>query len=145
MAAALVVDTSVLVKWFKDEDEELLDEAMALRERVDRTQADVYAPALLMYEVGNILTRKTGLDDAGVAGVLDAISRSRLVVVPPAHELLARAAHLARAHDLSFYDAAFVALAAALDCPMVTADRRLADRTRRLGYVRHLAAARSVP
>lgn len=144
-AAALVVDTSVLIKWFKSEDEDLADEALALRERVDRAGADVYAPALLLYEIGNILTRKTDLDEDGVVAVLVAISGSRLIVAPPDPALLARSARVARAHGLSFYDAAFVALAVALDCPMVTADRRLADRTRRLGLVRYLGSARNVP
>ena len=144
-AAALVVDTSVLVKWFKTENEELIDEALALRDRVDRARADVYAPALLLYEIGNILTRMTDLDDDGAVAILRTISASGLIVAPPDPALLVRAARIARAHDVSFYDAAFVALAVALDCPMVTADRRLADRTRRLGLVHHLSSARNVP
>jgi predicted nucleic acid-binding protein len=145
MAAALVVDTSVLVKWFKTEDEDLTAEARALLERVERARAEVYAPALLLYEVGNILTRKSDLDDDGVAAVLAGIAASSLIVAPPDRALLARAARLARAHGLSFYDASFVALAVALDCPLVTADRTLARRTRAIGLVHHLADAAVLP
>ena len=145
MAAALVVDTSVLVKWFKTDDEDLVTEARALQERIDRARAGVYAPALLLYELGNILTRKTNLDDAAVAGVLVRITASPLIVAPPEPALLARAARLARAHDLSFYDASLVALAVALDCPLVTADRTLVRRTRELSLVRHLAEATDLP
>jgi len=112
---------------------------------VERARAEVYAPALLLYEVGNILTRKTDLDDAGIAAVLDRIAASPLIVAPPEPALLARAARLARAHDLSFYDASFVGLAVALDCPLVTADRALARRTRDLSLVRHLAEAANLP
>jgi len=145
MASALVVDTSVLVKWFKTEDEDFTAEARALLERVERARAEVYAPALLLYEVGNILTRKSDLDDDAVAAVLAGIAASPLIVAPPEPALLARAARLARAHDLSFYDASFVALAVALDCPLVTADRTLAGRTRDLGIVRHLSDAANLP
>jgi predicted nucleic acid-binding protein len=144
-AAALVVDTSVLVKWFKTDHEDLVAEARALLERVERIRAEVYAPSLLFYEVGNILARKSDLDDAAVAAVLSGIAASRLIVAPPEPGLLARAARIARAHDLSFYDASFVALAVALGCPLVTADRTLAGRTRDLGIVRHLSDAANLP
>ena len=145
MAAALVVDTSVLVKWFKTEDEDLTAEARALLERVERARAEVYAPALQLSEVGNILTRNSDLDDDAVAAVLAGIAASPLIVAPPEPALLARAARLARAHDLSFYDASFVALAVALDCPLVTADRTLARRTPTLGLVHHLSDAAALP
>ena len=77
--------------------------------------------------------------------MLAGIAASSLIVAPPDRALLARAARLARAHDLSFYDASFVALAVALDCPLVTADRALARRTRAIGLVHHLADAVAVP
>jgi len=105
----------------------------------------VYAPALLLYEVGNILTQRSDLGDDAVAAVLAGIASSRLIVAPPDRALLARAARLARAHDLSFYDASFVALAVALDCPLVTADRALARRARATGLVRHLSDAAILP
>ena len=145
MAGALVVDTSVLVKWIRSDDEELLVEAHALRSRVDDAGVTVYAPTLLAYELGNILTRKSDLAPDRIAEALDEVFQSRLVVAPPEPELLARGARLARQHDITFYDAAFVALAELLHCPLVTADRRLARRTRELDFVRHLSNARDVP
>lgn len=132
---ALVVDTSVLIKWFKSDDEDLVEEALKLRDRVDREAIQVYAPDLLMYEIGNVLVRKTDLGDDGVADVLEAIAGSRLILAPPEPALNRRGARIARTHNVSFYDAAFVALAIALDCPMVTADKQLVSRTRRLGMV----------
>lgn len=45
---------------------------------------------------------------------------------------------LAALRGISFYDATYVALAEMLDCPLITADRRLADRTRAMGRVRLL-------
>lgn len=86
-----------------------------------------HAPHLIDAECGNVLRRKVlrGEIDAVVAG------RSRLLagaLVSRRHRehgrLAARAWELRE--DLSFYDALYVALAEALDCPLVTADRRLA-------------------
>jgi predicted nucleic acid-binding protein len=145
MAGALVVDTSVLVKWIRSEGEELLVEARALRSRVDQTGAQLYAPALLVYELGNILIRKTVLPPEDIADVLDKAVHSRLVLVPPGQELASRAARVARQYDVTFYDAAFVALAELLHCPLVTADRYLAEQTRGSGFVRYLVNAKEIP
>jgi predicted nucleic acid-binding protein len=53
--------------------------------------------------------------------------------------LLKRAVRLGHQLDLTFYDASFVALAVELDCPFVTADRRLFEHTHALQRVRHLS------
>jgi predicted nucleic acid-binding protein len=42
-------------------------------------------------------------------------------------------------------DASFLALAVELDCPFVTADRRLFERTRIVERVRHLSEVGSFP
>jgi len=62
MAAKIVVDTSVLIKWIKTKDEQLLQEARRLLRQVEAKLLDVHVPALLLYEVGNILLLKTDLD-----------------------------------------------------------------------------------
>ena len=59
--------------------------------------------------------------------------------------LLKRAARLGRRLALTFYDASFLALAVELDCPYVTADRRLFERTRALPRVRHLSRVGPLP
>ena len=47
MGAKIVVDTSVLIKWFKTRDEELLKEAKQLLEEIERRRVEVHVPALL--------------------------------------------------------------------------------------------------
>src|SRR2546426_899825 len=63
---------------------------------------------------------------------------------PPATPLLKRAARLGRELGLTFYDASFIALAVELNCPYVTADRRLYDRAQTLPRVRHLSRVGSL-
>jgi len=144
MAAKIVVDTSVLIKWFKRRNEELLKEARNLLREIEIHRVQVHLPALLLYEVGNILLLKTRL---GLAAFDDAIGRLQglpLQVAPPATPLLKRAVRLGREFGLTFYDASFLALALELDCPFVTADRHLFERTSRLPRVRHLSQVGSV-
>jgi predicted nucleic acid-binding protein len=139
MAARIVVDSSVLIKWIKTRDEELTTEARRLLREVEARAIEVHVPALLLYEVGNILLLKTRLDSGGLDDAFHHLEALPLTVAPPATPLLRRAARLGRDLGLTFYDASFVGLAVELDCPYVTADRRLFDRARALSRVRHLS------
>jgi len=139
MAPKIVVDTSVLIKWFKTRGEELLIEAARLREEIDRGGIEVHVPALLLYELGNILLVKTRLGPAALDEAVVRLEALPFLVAPPATPLLVRALRLGREFNLTFYDASFLALAVELDCPFVTADQRLFDHTRELQRVRHLS------
>lgn len=144
MAAKIVVDSSVLIKWIKTRDEDLVKEARRLLTEVETKSVEVHAPALLLYEIGNILLLKSRLDAAGLNAAFDHLEALPFVVAPPAAPLLKRAGRLGRELGLTFYDASFIALAVELDCPYVTADRRLFDRARALPRVRHLSRVGSL-
>jgi predicted nucleic acid-binding protein len=135
----IVADTSVLIKWFKTADEDLLREARALLAAVEARPLEVHVPALLLYEVGNVLLLKTRLAATGLHDAMDRLETLPFVVAPPATPLLKRAARLGRELGLTFYDASFIALAVELNCPYITADRRLYDRARALPRVRYLS------
>lgn len=99
----------------------------------------MHVPALLLYEVGNVLLVKTRLGATGLDDAISHLEALPLIVAPPATPLLKRAARLGRELGLTFYDASFLALAVELDCPYITADQRLFDRARTLPRVRHLS------
>jgi len=122
---SLLVDTSVLIKWFHSEGESELAEARAIRDSHVHGDLDAHVLDLAIYEVGNVLARalRWGADD--VADQLDdlvAIVGSPLVM---SQDWLHDAARLADTHSLSFYDASWAATSVALKIPLVSADRRL--------------------
>lgn len=118
--SALVLDASALAT-------ALLDPSLdgsALRRRLAGSVC--HAPHLVDAEVGHVLHRRAlrgdiAADDA--AGLLEAGH----VLVDERHEMdgVLSAAAWSMRENLSFYDALYVALAAALDVPLVTADERL--------------------
>lgn len=122
---SLLIDTSVLIKWFHSDGESELKEARALRSAHVTGALDAHVLDLAFYEVGNVLTRALRWTAADVADQLDdlnALVGPALSMTPP---WLRRAAMLARTHALSFYDASWAAAAVELDIPLVSADRRL--------------------
>jgi len=121
----LLIDTSVLIKWFHSDGESELEQARALRSAHVTGELDAHMLDLATYEVGNVLTRALRWPAADVADQLDdlhAILGPPLVMTPL---WLRRAAKLADIHSLSFYDASWAATAAELEIPLISADRRL--------------------
>lgn len=101
---------------------------------------EIAVPALLYYEVGNILLfgrSRPPIDEA--SEVLRDLLAIPLTVAPPAISADATL-RLASNHGLSYYDATYVALAESLDCTLITADQRLARSMRASGRVRLLTA-----
>lgn len=121
----LLIDTSVVIKWFHSEGESELREARALRSAHVAGELDAHVLDLAAYEVGNVLVRSLKWDATAVADQLDDL---RAVVGRPlvmTGEWLREAAVLAQNHALSFYDASWAATAAGLGIALVSADQRL--------------------
>jgi predicted nucleic acid-binding protein len=122
---AFVLDGSVTLVWgFEDEDDEY---AEAILDRMPELQAHV--PALWHLEVANALVvgerrrRTTPADAAQFLAILGAFP------ITIDDETITRAwsdtIHLARAHNLSTYDAAYLELAIRRGLPLASLDDRL--------------------
>jgi len=106
-------------------------------------RVEITVPALLYYEVANILLFGRSRPPAGEAAeALGDLFSIPLMVAAPAPDAADVALQVASQHGLSYYDASYVALAETLDCVLITADQRLARRTGATGRVRLLSAAR---
>lgn len=116
----VVVDASALILAVAGKS----NEAAELRWRL--AEMSTHAPHLVDAEVGNVLRRH---ERGGLLAPQESLAGLRaaraLVGVRYDHGgSLAEAAWALR-HNLSFYDAIYVALAAALEVPLMTADARL--------------------
>jgi len=121
----LLVDTSVLIKWFHGAGESELGEARAIRDAHIRGDLDAHVLDLAIYEVGNVLARALKWGAADVGDQLDDLLAIVGSPITMTHGWLRDAAVLAETHELSFYDASWAATAEALNVPLVSADRRL--------------------
>ena len=123
----LVVDSSVVIKWFVPEP--LSNEARRVLDDYQTGAVRVLAPDLIIAEVGNIVWKKRsfqGLADDDARAVLDQFLRLTLTLTPT-QELLDDAYGLAVAYGRSVYDAFYLALSIRESCPFVTADERLTN------------------
>jgi predicted nucleic acid-binding protein len=121
----LLIDTSVLIKWFHDEGESELASARAIRDAHVRGDLIAHVLDLAIFEVGNVLVRALHWPATDVGQQLDDLLTIVGAPLIMARDWLHDAAVAAQAHRLSFYDASWAATAAALGIPLVSADRRL--------------------
>lgn len=121
----LLIDTSVIIKWFHDEGESELEPSRALLEAHLRGDLHLHVIDLAFYEVGNVLARALRWRGADVADQLDDLAEVVGDPLPLTRAASRDAATLAEEFELSYYDASWAAVARELDVALVSADKRL--------------------
>ena len=100
--------------------------ALPIAERMFGPQGRTLAPELIELEVLQVLRRLVLAEGLSPERAAEAIRLFHdLPINPVGHRALAGRVWALR-HQLSAYDAAYVALAEAVDAPLLTCDRRLA-------------------
>ena len=127
-----VVDASILAQTvIKEEYTEL---ALRLVEKLK----SIYAPPLILYEIGNalvILVRRRLITKK------DALRKFRSITAIPILNIrepaLDRVVEIAVELKTTFYDASYLALALEVGVPLITADRELCEKGRKVAEMVH--------
>jgi predicted nucleic acid-binding protein len=117
----VVVDASVLVKWFHTEGEEHLEQARALRAQFEAGELRVLAPPLLWLEILNVAARRWSWTEAKLERLAESLLSLGFEATEP--DLTATARWAAR--GLTAYDAAYVAVAEQADAQLISDDEQI--------------------
>jgi predicted nucleic acid-binding protein len=132
----IVPDASVLLKWVLDsEDEEDRDRALRLREAWLSGNCAIVLPALWFFEVGNIVGMK---QPSGAAQIMQNLT-SYNFDEEPHQAIYAGALELMKRFKVTFYDAAYHAVAIKHAGTFLSADDVYVRKTTRAGHVKLLA------
>ncbi len=118
-----VVDASVIVKWFTEERYTI--QALTLRDQHVDGSVLLVTPAFASLEVVNAL-RYTSFEQDALERIPSLLDDLQLHILET-HGLLEPASRLALQHDISVYDAVYLAAADAFETTLVTADHDLAE------------------
>lgn len=121
---SFVLDASVVLAWLLPDEESDPAERLIGRVAVDR----VFAPSLLLLEVGNALLqaeRRARIRAATRLDLLGAFTTLPIILEPIAADSMLRAGVLAQRHALNLYDGCYLELAVTRGCALATFDRGL--------------------
>ncbi len=125
-----VLDTSVVLKWFSAFREGDLDQALRLREEMLAGTVVFVVPDLLFYEMANALRYNPNLSPKDVNEALDSILDVGFEVRRVDKKTMQDAISIAFKHNITIYDAYFIALSRVEGKPLITADYKLAERVK---------------
>jgi predicted nucleic acid-binding protein len=114
----VVLDASVVLKWFRADGERHLEPARSLRARFERGDLIVFAPPLLRLEIVNVAGRRWRWTERALLELAAALDELGFELIEPD---LDRVAHWT-ARGLTAYDAAYVVVAEANNAPLLTDD-----------------------
>lgn len=126
--APIVIDSSVVIKWF--DAEPYTAEAERILLAYEQGTLTLLAPDLLLAEVGNILWKKQTLTHRWTpTEAEEALAKFQALTwtLTPTSILLNDAYQLAVTHQRTVYDALYLALSLREQCPFVTADERFVN------------------
>lgn len=117
----LVLDASVLLKWFHTEGEPHVEQAEQLRARFEQGEFRVLVPSLVWLEVLNVAARRLRRAQDRLEELATTLGALGFTVVEPELGRIARWA----AGGLTAYDAAYVAIAEQTGAQLVTDDEEV--------------------
>lgn len=119
----VVVDTSVVLKWF-DEKESSYARAIQILENHLYNREKIIVPDLILYEISNAWATKSRLTNAQCQRRLNTFFSYTIEIVIPDHVMFGKALRLAKENSVTVYDALYAVVAKERHCRLITADTK---------------------
>jgi len=129
----LILDSSVVFKWFYFENENSLKNAGILYEKASLRNLRIIAPELLLYEVVNIFKFRTKLSPE----ILEEIVKELLYIlifIKLDYKDYTNAYKISQEANCSIYDSIYIAVSEKYKAPFITADNKLFNALKPLNY-----------
>ncbi len=128
-----VVDASIIVKWFSRFEQDVESSEKLLNSHIEGASMLV-SSSLVLYEVCNALRFNPNFTEKDVSRAGTNLLKLELELVDFS-EVFESAIELAFSHDITIYDAAYIAVSQKLHIPLLTADYKLLDKIKDLPLV----------
>lgn len=122
-----VLDTSVVVKWFSEYDENGRKRAIGLRDEILEGKYFITAPDLMFYELANALRYNPRFTVKDVKDAIQSVIEMGFDIKGIEANIMTRAVEIAFRFNITIYDAYFLALSRVEEKPFITADYKLVE------------------
>ncbi|MCL4386243.1 MAG: type II toxin-antitoxin system VapC family toxin [Cyanobacteria bacterium] len=122
----IILDTSVIIKWFFEEDEENVKTANLILNKYHNNEIQIIAPEIALFEISNVIkNRINNLEDKNTgAEIIDKIFNLGIIFYVT-KEILKNAFNIAIDINESVYDCIFIAVAEHFKSKFITDDKKL--------------------
>ena len=124
--ASYIVDASVLVKWFMEEEDR--DLALGLRDLHTSGRSTLIVSELTFLEILNAIRYGPKAKEEDGAEALHVLENLHLQVKPIEFDTLRKANAISWGYKITIYDALYVALAEQVGYPLITADEEMVKK-----------------
>ncbi|MDO8515481.1 MAG: type II toxin-antitoxin system VapC family toxin [bacterium] len=121
----LILDSSVIIKWVKFQNEESVETALSYYERMKKNEIKVIVPDLILYEISNFASRDLQENRSQWEEMINNLFTPPLEIILPDSYLIKSILEITSIHKVSAYDASYLALAKRYNSKLVTADKKL--------------------
>ncbi len=135
-----VLDASVIIKWFSEE--EFTDVALKFRSKFVEKEIEIVVPDLLLYEISNALRYNRTFSEEDVKEAVKTLIDMDISILVPSQDTVNLAIKLAFKHNITFYDAFYIALSEILNVYFITADEKLYENVAEIPRVKSLSEFR---
>ncbi|HEY9245266.1 MAG TPA: type II toxin-antitoxin system VapC family toxin [Candidatus Methanoperedens sp.] len=132
-----VVDASVAVKWFSEE--EFTEKAIEIRDNFFKGKYELAAPDLILYEVSNALRFNQNFNEEDVVEAVNSLFDMEISIIVPTPRVIKSSITMAFKYKITVYDAFYPALAGEIGFAFVTADSKLYQKIKDLEFVKHIS------
>jgi len=119
----IVIDTSVLIKWFIKEIKR--ESALEIRDSYLKGEINLIAPDLILYEFLNALKYINQHNEEEMKTIFETIMNYDINLFHINKELAEESIKIAKNSELTIYDSSYLALAKLKEGKLITADEKL--------------------
>lgn len=132
-----VIDCSVIVKWFWQNDELRVKKALILRDLASTKKLQLIAPEFFWLEILNVgcFSKKAPVNE--LKKLVNFFVKLKIDFKPLKPSLINQVILLSKKYKITTYDASYMALAKINKCPLITDDVKLKNKTK-LNFVKLL-------
>ncbi|MGH7203921.1 MAG: type II toxin-antitoxin system VapC family toxin [Candidatus Levyibacteriota bacterium] len=133
----VIVDTSVVYKWFSKQNEQDREKALQILQAHLEKKEVIHVPSLILFELANVWATKTYLSLPKIKVFMKDLEQVNLTIIPVTFALLNQSIKFSKKYKVSVYDAIYAVLAQEKHCILVTADTKFVEKVA-LSYVKKL-------
>jgi len=129
----LVLDSSVIFKWFYFEKEESIFEAQNLYYKATSEASIILTPELTIYELLSIFRFRTDMKPEKLEEIIKTIF-DIITVIKLDYAVYLKAYEISQLTGCSIYDSIYIAISEKLKTQFITADEKLFSRVKQYNY-----------